>query len=82
MSNCLNLSWGHPYMQNVVKGIILVVAIWLDTGSRCRRLMKMDIKQIRKTVGKLAGKQKALIAILFIMILMLFFPTNFYTPFI
>jgi ribose/xylose/arabinose/galactoside ABC-type transport system permease subunit len=43
--------------------------------------MKMDIKQIRKTVGKLAGKQKALIAILFIMILMLFFPTNFYTPF-
>ncbi len=41
----------------------------------------MDIKQIRKTVGKLAGKQKALIAILFIMILMLFFPTNFYTPF-
>ena len=41
----------------------------------------MDIKQIRKTVGKLAGKQKALIAILFIMILMLFFPTNFYTTF-
>jgi len=30
MSNCLNLLGVSPYMQNVVKGIILVVAIWLD----------------------------------------------------
>lgn len=30
MSNCLNLLGVTPYMQNVTKGAILVVAIWLD----------------------------------------------------
>lgn len=30
MSNCLNLLGVTPYMQNVAKGAILVVAIWLD----------------------------------------------------
>ncbi len=30
MSNCLNLLGVSPFMQNMVKGLILVVAIWLD----------------------------------------------------
>lgn len=30
MSNCLNLLGVTPYMQVVLKGAILVVAIWLD----------------------------------------------------
>lgn len=30
MSNCLNLLGVTPYMQNVTKGAILVLAIWLD----------------------------------------------------
>jgi ribose transport system permease protein len=30
MSNCLNLLGASPYMQVILKGMILVVAIWLD----------------------------------------------------
>jgi ribose transport system permease protein len=30
MSNCMNLLGVSPYMQVVLKGAILVVAIWLD----------------------------------------------------
>ncbi len=30
MSNCLNLLGVTPYLQNVTKGAILVIAIWLD----------------------------------------------------
>jgi ribose transport system permease protein len=30
MSNCLNLLGASPYMQVILKGIILVLAIWLD----------------------------------------------------
>ena len=30
MSNCLNLLGASPYMQVILKGIILVIAIWLD----------------------------------------------------
>jgi ribose transport system permease protein len=30
MSNCLNLLGTSPYMQVILKGLILVVAIWLD----------------------------------------------------
>jgi ribose transport system permease protein len=30
MSNCLNLLGASPYMQIILKGIILVIAIWLD----------------------------------------------------
>jgi ribose transport system permease protein len=30
MANCLNLLGATPYMQVIIKGIILVIAIWLD----------------------------------------------------
>lgn len=30
MSNCLNLLGVTPFMQNVTKGVILILAIWLD----------------------------------------------------
>ena len=30
MSNCLNLLGASPYMQVILKGLILVIAIWLD----------------------------------------------------
>jgi ribose transport system permease protein len=30
MSNCMNLLGVEPYMQTVLKGAILVLAIWLD----------------------------------------------------
>ncbi len=41
----------------------------------------MEIKSMAKTVGKLAVKQKATVAILAMLVLMLFFPTNFYTAY-
>lgn len=41
----------------------------------------MDIKAIAKSVSKLAVKQKAMVAILGMLLLMLFFPTNFYTAY-
>ena len=41
----------------------------------------MDIKAIAKSVSKLAVKQKAMVAILGMLVLMLFFPTNFYTSY-
>lgn len=41
----------------------------------------MNVQQFGKSLGKILTKQKALVAILAMLILMLFFPTNFYTPF-
>lgn len=41
----------------------------------------MDAKSMLNTVGKIASKQKALFAIAAMFVLMLFFPTNFYTSY-
>ncbi len=43
--------------------------------------MKMNAKSFGMTLGKFASKQKALVAILAMLIMMLFFPTNFYTSY-
>ncbi len=41
----------------------------------------MQNNSLAKTVGKFITQQKALVAVLAMLIMMLFFPTNFYTPF-
>lgn len=41
----------------------------------------MENNAFVKTLGKFVSQQKALIAIVFLLVLMLFFPTNFYTQF-
>jgi len=41
----------------------------------------MNAKSFGMTLGKFASKQKALVAILAMLIMMLFFPTNFYTSY-
>lgn len=41
----------------------------------------MEKNSFAKTVGKFATQQKALVAVIAMLALMLFFPTNFYTPF-
>jgi len=41
----------------------------------------MNVKSFGITLGKFASKQKALVAILAMLVMMLFFPTNFYTSY-
>ena len=41
----------------------------------------MQNNSFAKTVVKFASQQKALVAVLAMLVMMLFFPTNFYTPF-
>jgi len=41
----------------------------------------MEMKTLGKTIGRIAVKQKAMVAIIGMLVLMLFFPTNFYTSY-
>ncbi len=46
MSNCLNLLGVTPYMQVVLKGAILVVAIWLDNRRAVVGAIQMTLSGI------------------------------------
>ena len=76
MGNCLNLMGVSTYIQYMLKGAILILAIWLDNRKQFSDGDLIMITNIKGYITKILSLQKAFLAILLVIFVLLRFNLN------